>query len=54
MILLSKVRKLLLEILQKPKKKSSFPQIKSNQEIISCYEEQCKRLTCKIITSVHL
>ena len=30
------------------------PQIKSNQEIISCYQENYKRLACKIIRCVFL
>ena len=29
-----------------------FPKIKSNQVILSCYPENYKRLTCKIIRSV--
>ena len=35
-------------------KKNRFPQVKSNQVIISCYQEKHKGLKCKIITSVLL
>ena len=36
------------------KTKKKIPQIKSNQVIISCYQEEYKRLTCKIIRKVFL
>ena len=32
--------------------KKIFPQIKSNQVMISCYQEEWKCLMCKIIRSV--
>ena len=51
MILISNVLKLFPEILQN--QINFFPRIKSNQVlIISCYQEEHKHLTCKIIRIV--
>ena len=41
---INRVLKLFPEILQNPQK-TNFPQIKSNQVIISYYQEEYKRLT---------
>ena len=45
--------KIISRKLAKPKK-YFFPQIKSIQVIKSCYPENYKRLTCKVIRSVFL